>query len=223
MGNIYSRLLDFEAAIAEFAESVRLDPTNFRGHANMGTALINAKRPKEALPCLDAALRVDPKYAFAHFQKAVALGMLGREDESEKSWEKAIEYDPRYMLGGAGRHLRADRQAELSRAGWRDGRPPKGVGKIRMLTGRRKARSEEGRERDLALARLDAACEMEGISIDDAITAMLERESGRGGASAVRVVRKAGGGEKAGRQGPRKGRPRGGRKAGKKKGGAAAT
>ena len=211
MGNIYSRLLDFEAAIAEFGESVRIDPANFRGKANMGTAHLNARRPEEALECLDAALRVNPEYAFAHYQRAMALDMLGREGEARKSLEKAVEHDPRYMLGDATAHLRADRQAELNRAGWRDGRPPKGIGRIRMPGGRTKARSEKGRESDLALARFMAACEMEGISPGDAFDAIVSERAGevRRVTTTAKRARKAGAGRAAGKGGGGTGRRKG--------------
>ena len=213
MGTIHSRLRDCEAAIAEFSEAVRIDPTNFRGRANIGSAHLNEGRPEEALESLDAALRLNPKYAFAHWQRAVALTRLGREDEAQKSLEKAVEYDPRYMLGDAGRHLRADRQAELSRAGWRGGRPPKGLGRIRMPSGRRKARSEKGRKSDLALARFMAACELEGISPSDAFDALMAKGAGNVGrvaaAAASKRVRKAGGGSSTGRGGDGTGRLKG--------------
>ena len=175
MGNILMRLGDHEAAIAEYAEAVGIDPASFRSYANMGTSHIKAGRPDEALRCLDSALRIDPGYAYAHCQRSVALSRLGREDEADRSWEKATMYDPRYMLGDARVHLRADRQAELSRAGWREGRPPKGLGRIRLPKGRQKARSKKGRERDITMAKLRAACELEGISMFDAIrVAMLD-------------------------------------------------
>ncbi len=213
MGNIYSRLLDFEAAIAEFGESVRIDPTNFRGCANIGASHLNARRPEEALECLDAALRVNPEYAFAHYQRAMALGMLGRESEAQKSLEKAVEHDPRYMLGDAGRHLRADRQAELNRAGWRDGRPPRGIGRIRMPSGRMKARSEKGRESDLALARFMAACEMEGISPADAFDAIMSERTVEARrvttTTTAKRARKAGAGRAAGKGGGDTGRRKG--------------
>lgn len=173
MGIIHFRQPDYEASIAEYAESIRLNPDNFRGYANMGTGHMALGRLDEALQCFDAALRIDPKYAFAHCQRSVVLGRLGREDESRESYERAVEHDPRYMLGDARVHLRADRQAELSRAGWRDGRPPRGLGKVRVPTGRSRARSEAGRERDLTLGRLAAACELEGVSLMDTIAAML--------------------------------------------------
>ena len=217
MGLIHALRMDLEAAIAEFSESVRINPDNFRGYANMADPLIKTGRPKEALRCLDAALRINPEYAFAHCQRAVALNMLGRTGEAEKSWEKAVEHDPRYMLGDARQHLRADRQAELNRAGWRDGRPPKGVGEVRVPKGRAKARSEKGRKRDLTMARLRAACEMEGVSMRDAVRTMMSGGADPAGqvpiAERVREMKagKKGGGAGRGRRG-RAGRAQEGRR-----------
>ena len=201
MGLVHSRMRRTEASAAEFAEAARLDPSSFRSHANLGAAHAEAGRPKEALRCFDSALKIDPKYAYAHYERSIVLGTLGRDDEARRSLERAIECDPRYMLGDARVHLRADRQAELNRAGWREGKPPKGLGRIRLPKGRRKARSEEGRERDLTLARFEAACELEGISASDALDAMLSVGSEpEGGASIVDKVRemRAGGKEGAG-------------------------
>lgn len=217
MGLIHAFRMDLEAAIAEFAESVRIKPDNFRGYANMADPLIKTGRPKEALRCLDAALRINPEYAFAHCQRAVTLNLLGRTGEAEKSWEKAVEHDPRYMLGDARQHLRPDRQAELNRAGWRDGLPPKGVGEVRMPRGSAKARGKEGRKADLTMARLRAACEMEGVSVRDAVRAMASGRADPAGqvpiAERVREMkaRKEGGGSGRGRLG-RAGRAQEGRR-----------
>ena len=205
MGIIHVHFMDIEGAIAEFSESVRIDPANFRGYANMASPLTVAGRPKEALRCLDAALRINPGYAFAHCQKAETLSRLGRMDEAQKSWEKAVECDPRYMLGDARRHLRPDRLAELNRAGWRGGRPPKGLGKVRAPRGRAKARGRKGGEDDLMLARLRAACELEGISLGDALRAIASGGPGAAGAVPIaeRVRRMKAGGGRAGGKGKR--------------------
>ena len=222
MGIIQFRLGDQEASIAEYVESVRIMPDNFRGHANMGVGHLEEGRLEEGLRCLDEALRINPKYAFAHYQRSVVLDRMGRKDEARKSHEKAVEHDPRYMLGDAGVHLRADRQAELSRAGWRDGRPPKGLGKVRVPTGRRRARTEKGRERDLVLGRLAAACELEGISLTDAITSLLEGGDPLGRRRGVTIRRVDAGPSGGGAEEPGSGRAKGGRaKGGRAKGGRA--
>ena len=200
MGNVHARLHDVEAAIAEYAEAVRIDPTSFRSYANMGISHIKAGRPAEALQCIDSALKINPKYAYAHALRCSALKELGRKSEARRSWEKATRYDPRYMLGDASVHLRADKQAEQNRAGWDSGRPPKGLGRIRLPKGRKKARSKKRREGDIALAKLRAACELEGISVSDAILAiMLNKEEGGGSrASIVDRVREMRAGEEGG-------------------------
>ena len=223
MGNILMRLGCHEAAIAEYAEAVRIDPGSFRSYANMGTAHIKEGRPAEALRCLESALRIDPGYAYAHCQRSVALSGLGREDEARKSWEKATRYDPRFMLGDARVHLRADRQAELSRAGWREGRPPRGLGRIRLPKGGSRARSKKGRERDITMAKVRAACELEGISMFDAVSvAILDSGVPRREASIADRVREMRGREEEERrsrqakEGRRPGRARkGGKEAGR--------
>ena len=208
MGLVYSHLMDPKAAIAEFSEAVRIDPANFRGYANMAARLGDMGRPKEALRCLDEALRLNPEYAFAHCQRAETLATLGREGEARKSWERAVECDPRYMLGDARRHMKPDSLAELSRAGWRGGRPPKGLGEVRLPGGRAKARGKEGRKTDLMLARLRAACELEGISLGDALRVIASGDWDPAGAVPIaeRVRRMKAEDRRAGEKG-RRGRP----------------
>lgn len=58
-------------------------------HIERGLTLLETKQPLAALAAFDAALHEESDCAFAHFQRAMALGDLGRIDEAIAAYEQA--------------------------------------------------------------------------------------------------------------------------------------
>ena len=50
----------------------------------------------QAIKCYDEAIRIDPNYADAYYNKGVALGNLEKYDEEIKCYDEAIRIDPNY-------------------------------------------------------------------------------------------------------------------------------
>jgi tetratricopeptide (TPR) repeat protein len=63
-----------------------------------GRALIAAGRFEEAVPALQASLRIDNKFACAHNALGVAYARLNRPDDSRASFERAWELAPEWFL-----------------------------------------------------------------------------------------------------------------------------
>lgn len=64
-------------------------------HINLGNALDTQGRTREAIVHYEAALRLEPGNAAAHFNLAVALLRLpGRGDEARAHLETALRLDP---------------------------------------------------------------------------------------------------------------------------------
>ena len=64
---------------------MKVDPTLIDAWLNLGVARGQLKRYEEALNAFDEALKIDPKYAPAWFQKAVVLGSAGVHDRAGKA------------------------------------------------------------------------------------------------------------------------------------------
>lgn len=93
------------AAAAKFAEALRLSRGNAeisRGtayiHANLAAALLDEKKPDEAIDEVRQALKLEPKYALAYYHWGNALRDLKRPDEAIAEYRKATELDPKDAL-----------------------------------------------------------------------------------------------------------------------------
>ena len=82
-------------AIAEYRETLRLQPDYMEAHGNLG--LLLAKMPgrmPEALAEYQAALRINPASAEVHYDLAEALARMGRRAEAISHLEVALSARP---------------------------------------------------------------------------------------------------------------------------------
>jgi tetratricopeptide (TPR) repeat protein len=109
-GWTYSFLGDYERAIAECLEAIKVDPEFGNPYNDIGAYLIEQEKWEEAIPWFEKAIRA-PRYearCYPHFN-------LGRVYERLHQWQKAKEcyaqaygLDQRYVAALAGlRRLRA--------------------------------------------------------------------------------------------------------------------
>jgi serine/threonine protein kinase/Tfp pilus assembly protein PilF len=87
---------DLDAALHDFEWAVKLErPDNVEvvaaDHVERGRILYRQSRYADAVLAYDAALRVRPKYAFAHQLRGEALLKLGRFKEAEQAFGASIE------------------------------------------------------------------------------------------------------------------------------------
>ncbi len=68
-----------------------------------GIALYNLKRYEEALAAYDQAIRLDPNYAYAYYDKGLSLYNLKRYEEALIAFDRAIRLDPNYADAYTGR------------------------------------------------------------------------------------------------------------------------
>ena len=87
-----------EAAVAQFRESLRLNPDYENAHYNLGRFLQDSGRPEEAVAEFEKALRIDPNYATAHNSLGNALLDLGRTEEAIAQFHEALRSDPTFAL-----------------------------------------------------------------------------------------------------------------------------
>jgi Flp pilus assembly protein TadD len=70
-------------------------PNSAQARNNLGGALLVAGRVDEALPHLEAAVRLDPAHAEAHSNLGVALARRGRVDDAIEHYRAALRLDAR--------------------------------------------------------------------------------------------------------------------------------
>jgi len=79
-----------------FSHAIRVAPNNLIAHNNLGMALKEEGRVKEAIRHYQQALEVDANYAYAHNNWGNALSYLGKYAEAAEHYKKAIEIDPQH-------------------------------------------------------------------------------------------------------------------------------
>lgn len=83
--------LDPEAALADYAEALELDPDNPAILLQRARAWKELGQCAEALPDLDRALELDPGLDAAYLERAVCRRRLGDEDGAARDLEKGAE------------------------------------------------------------------------------------------------------------------------------------
>ncbi len=79
-----------EQAIAEFREELRLNPGDALTHDQLGLALLDSERPREALPFFEAAVRGAPRAVYVHHLGRCLLA-LERAGDAAASLQRALD------------------------------------------------------------------------------------------------------------------------------------
>jgi tetratricopeptide (TPR) repeat protein len=84
----------YEDAVAQFREVIRLQPDNPAAHFDVAVTLIRLGKLDEAIPECREAIRIQPNYAEAHAQLGGALRSQGKVDEAIAEYREAIRLKP---------------------------------------------------------------------------------------------------------------------------------
>ena len=92
----YAEQGDYEKAIEQFDEAVRLDPQDAKAYGNRGSAYSALGKYQQAIQDYDEAIRLRPQLAGAYYIRGLIYGELGKSDEAARDFAKAKElgYDP---------------------------------------------------------------------------------------------------------------------------------
>jgi tetratricopeptide (TPR) repeat protein len=87
----------FDRAIYDFDQSIRLDPGFPDAFNSRGVAWLGQGQAERAIADFDKAIQLDANYAIALYNRGLAAQNLGRADEAAKYFEQAKQVGPRLL------------------------------------------------------------------------------------------------------------------------------
>jgi tetratricopeptide (TPR) repeat protein len=84
----------YETAVTIWRDAVLHQPDDAMSHYNLGVALLDAKRPADAIRSFEATLRLEPYHTKALDNLGATLDGLGRAEEAIVPLEEALRLDP---------------------------------------------------------------------------------------------------------------------------------
>lgn len=88
-GNEFQAEGRFEEAIAEYDETIRLDPAAGT-YYNRGASYKNLGQYERAIQDQGQAIRLDPQYPNAYYRRAVAYTLLGNDEDARQDIDAAV-------------------------------------------------------------------------------------------------------------------------------------
>jgi hypothetical protein len=94
LGRIYLDREEFVLAREEFLSALRLKPDYAFAHNNMGVLLIREGKPAEALPWLQKAIHLDPRYADSYGNLGAAYEAIDNLLAAQRAYEAGLRVAP---------------------------------------------------------------------------------------------------------------------------------
>jgi len=116
-GNAWRSKRDYDRAIDDHSEAIRLNPRDAIAYNNRGLVHEDKRQYDQAFSDYDQAIRIDPKYAYARSNRGDIYHIRGDYDRAIADYDQAIKLKgPRlqYALTGRGNSYRA--KGDLDRA-----------------------------------------------------------------------------------------------------------
>lgn len=92
-GKVFADLRDFDSALKDFQEALRIVPNDTTYMCNIGGALLHKKENEKALEILTEACKLRTDSASLHNNLGIALDKTGRRIEAKQEFEKALNID----------------------------------------------------------------------------------------------------------------------------------
>ena len=94
LGTVDHEQGDYDRALAEFGEAIRLGPGDAIPYYNRGNTYWNKGDHARAMADYDRAIQLDPKYAYAYNNRGVAFDDSGDHDRAIVDYDESIRLDP---------------------------------------------------------------------------------------------------------------------------------
>jgi tetratricopeptide (TPR) repeat protein len=92
----YSRKGEYDRAIPDFDEAIRLDPKFAQAYNNRGIAYNNKGSYDHAIADFDEAIRLNPKFTLAYYNRGLSYGRKGELNRAIADLDEAIRLNPKY-------------------------------------------------------------------------------------------------------------------------------
>ena len=116
-GNAYTGRGDYDLAIADYDESIKLDPAYAKPLNNRGVAFQKKGDYDRAIEDFNRAIPYQPSYVqLAYGNRANAYAMKGDTDRAIDSYSVALSLDKNYSAAYTGRGLLYEKNGEIDKA-----------------------------------------------------------------------------------------------------------
>jgi tetratricopeptide (TPR) repeat protein len=95
-GNAYNEQRDYDRAIKDYDEAVRLNPKHANAFSNRGVAYAGKRDYDRAIQSYDEAIRLNPSHADAFTNRGVAYARQGDYDRAIQSYDEALRLNPNH-------------------------------------------------------------------------------------------------------------------------------
>ena len=103
--NAYSDLGDFDRAIRDYDEAVRLDPVGADLYLNRGLAHASKASYRQAVADFDEAIALAPNFGLAYQNRCMAMTLLDRFEEALNDCNESLRLQPKSARALDGRAL----------------------------------------------------------------------------------------------------------------------
>jgi tetratricopeptide (TPR) repeat protein len=114
--NAYRDNGDTDRAVADYTETIRLNPKYALAYNGRGNAYLNKGDTDSAIADYTEAIRLDPKSAYPYNGRGNAYHDKGEADRAIANYNEAIRLDPKYALAYNGRGNAYRNKGELDHA-----------------------------------------------------------------------------------------------------------
>jgi tetratricopeptide (TPR) repeat protein len=95
-GLAHYQLGDYEAAIADYAQAIKMNISDAKSYIKRGLALYQMGRLEEAIDDYTQAIRINPNIAIAYRNRAEARSHIGDNQGAIEDYTQAIKINPHY-------------------------------------------------------------------------------------------------------------------------------
>ena len=107
---------EYDKAIADLNEAIRLDPEDAHAYSNRGKARLSANEYDKAIADCNEAIRLDPIEPSSYATRGIAWGAKNDFDKAVADLGEAIRLDPKYALAYGSRGWAWDQKRAFDKA-----------------------------------------------------------------------------------------------------------